>query len=84
MTAKEAPKITACKASDNWTCITFKPDLAKFGMEQLEDETIGLMRRRVYDLAGILGKGVKVDDGGVGNRRRPGVHSVLHSPVRHA
>ena len=32
MMKKEAPVITACKATDNWTCVTFKPDLAKFGM----------------------------------------------------
>ena len=63
MSVKEAPKITNCKATDNWTCITFKPDLAKFGMEALEDDTMALMRRRVYDLAGILGKGVKVGGG---------------------
>lgn len=60
MSSKDAPKLTACKASDNWTCISFTPDLAKFGMETLEDETVALMRKRVYDLAGILGKGVKV------------------------
>jgi DNA topoisomerase-2 len=60
MTVKEAPKISSCKPSDNWTCVSFQPDLAKFGMDVLEEDTIGLMRRRVYDLAGILGKGVKV------------------------
>lgn len=32
MSVKEAPVITACKPTDNWTCVTFKPDLAKFGM----------------------------------------------------
>jgi hypothetical protein len=32
MSVKEAPVITACKANENWTCVTFKPDLAKFGM----------------------------------------------------
>lgn len=32
MGSKSAPKITACKPSDNWTCITFEPDLAKFDM----------------------------------------------------
>ena len=47
------------QASDNWTCVTFKPDLAKFGMTELEAETVALMRKRVYDMAGILGKGVK-------------------------
>lgn len=32
MSSKTVPKITACKPSDNWTCITFEPDLAKFDM----------------------------------------------------
>ena len=40
--------------------MTFKPDLAKFGMTELEADTVALMRKRVYDMAGILGKGVKV------------------------
>lgn len=31
-------------------------------MDSLDDDTLALMRRRVYDLAGILGKGVKVID----------------------
>ena len=30
---KTPPDIKPCKASDNWTQITFKPDLAKFDME---------------------------------------------------
>lgn len=33
MSSKTQPKITACKPSDNWTCITFQPDLAKFDMQ---------------------------------------------------
>ncbi len=40
--------------------MTFSPDLSKFGMEELEADTVALMRKRVYDMAGILGKGVKV------------------------
>ena len=48
------------QASDNWTRVTFSPDLSKFGMEELEADTVALMRKRVYDMAGILGKGVKV------------------------
>eukprot|EP00873_Tetraselmis_striata_P022588 jgi/Tetstr1/442852/TSEL_003229.t1 len=60
MTVKGNPKITKCKASDNWTAVEFKPDLAKFGMTELEEETVQLMKKRVYDLAGVLGKGVKV------------------------
>lgn len=43
-----------------WLQITFKPDLARFGMEVLDDDIIDLMRRRVYDMAGVLGKQIKV------------------------
>ena len=39
--------------------MTFSPDLSKFGMAELEADTVALMRKRVYDMAGILGKGVK-------------------------
>lgn len=60
MTAKGSPKIASCKAKDNWTCVTFKPDLSKFGMSDLEEDTVALMTKRVYDLAGVMGKGVKV------------------------
>ncbi len=60
MSTKSDPVIKACKASENWTCVKFRPDLGKFGMEELEDDTVALMRKRVYDLAGVLGKGVKV------------------------
>ena len=60
MSKKTEPKITACKPSDNWTCVTFKPDLGKFGMETLEDDVVMLMRKRVFDMAGMLGKTVKV------------------------
>lgn len=60
MTSMEKPQIKTCKANENWTSVSFCPDLAKFGMEELEDDTVALMRKRVYDLAGVLGKGVKV------------------------
>eukprot|EP00775_Hariotina_reticulata_P006914 gene6914-7130_t len=69
MSSKTVPKITACKPSDNWTCITFEPDLAKFDMQasqcivyvqDLEADAVALMAKRVYDVAGVLGKGVKV------------------------
>ncbi|KAL4291801.1 hypothetical protein GQ457_14G024050 [Hibiscus cannabinus] len=58
---KTAPVITKCKEGDNWTKVTFKPDLAKFNMTHLEDDVVALMRKRVFDLAGCLGKTVKVE-----------------------
>ena len=51
MQNKGTPKVKDCKASDNWTCISFKPDLAKFGMTALDDDIVALMKRRVYDMA---------------------------------
>ena len=59
MTEKGAPEVSACRASDNWTAVSFRPDLAKFGMAALTQATLALMRKRVYDLAGVLGKNVK-------------------------
>nr|GFA37457.1 DNA topoisomerase 2 [Tanacetum cinerariifolium] len=44
----------------SWTMVSFTPDLSKFGMDRLEEDTVSLMKRRVFDLAGCLGKGVKV------------------------
>ncbi|CAJ1338347.1 unnamed protein product [Effrenium voratum] len=35
-----------------FTCITFKPDLAKFGMTKLDDDIVSLLTKRVYDIAG--------------------------------
>lgn len=69
---KGEPQISACKGSDNWTCVTFRPDLAKFGMVALTDAMVALMRKRVYDMAGVLGKTVKAR------------HACLASGVLHA
>ncbi|KAJ8573579.1 hypothetical protein K7X08_010090 [Anisodus acutangulus] len=60
MGKKSEPIITKCKASENWTKVSFKPDLAKFNMEQLEADVVALMRKRVIDLGGCLGNTVKV------------------------
>ncbi|KAM1369168.1 hypothetical protein ACFX2F_039790 [Malus domestica] len=58
---KTAPVITKCKESENWTRVTYKPDLSKFNMTHLEDDVVALMQKRVIDLAGCLGKTVKVE-----------------------
>ncbi len=44
---------------DDYTKITFKPDLAKFKMESLDEDIVQLMYRRAYDVAGVV-KGIKV------------------------
>uniref|UniRef100_A0A915DLI9 DNA topoisomerase 2 n=1 Tax=Ditylenchus dipsaci TaxID=166011 RepID=A0A915DLI9_9BILA len=39
-------------AKDDFTKITFQPDLKRFGMQELEDDIISLMCRRAFDIAG--------------------------------
>jgi len=59
MSQKEEPKITDSNKTD-YTCVTFKPDLSKFSMEKLDKDTVSLMQKRVYDLAGVTNKRVNV------------------------
>nr|GMC86459.1 DNA topoisomerase 2-like [Ipomoea batatas] len=61
MGQKSEPIITSCKATENWTKVTFKPDLAKFNMVHLEDDVVALMKKRVIDMGGCLGTTVKVE-----------------------
>ncbi|XP_042253540.1 DNA topoisomerase 2-alpha [Thunnus maccoyii] len=44
---------------EEFTCITFRPDLAKFKMSILDKDIVALMTRRAYDIAGSS-KGVRV------------------------
>jgi len=53
-------KIASNKSGKEYTHITFKPDLKRFGMETLDADFEAVVKRRVYDLAGCV-KGVKVD-----------------------
>lgn len=52
-------KITANAKGDEWTRVTFRPDLKRFGMDSIDEDTAGLLRKRVYDMAGTV-KNVKV------------------------
>jgi len=52
MMTRHEPEITKVKAKEDWTKITFAPDFAKFGMRELDDDTLALMCKRVYDIAG--------------------------------
>lgn len=51
MQVKGKPEIVPSKEK-SFTCITFKPDLAKFGMTKLDDDIVSLLSKRVYDVAG--------------------------------
>ena len=52
-------KITKNSKKEEYTRVTFKPDLARFGMDRIDEDTISLLKKRVYDLAGTT-KDVKV------------------------
>jgi DNA topoisomerase-2 len=52
-------KITQNSKGDEYTRITFKPDLERFGMETIDEDTLALLHRRVYDMAGTI-KDVKI------------------------
>ena len=61
MTKAEEPKIQELKGKrQDFTCIKFKPDLAKFGMRALDEDIVSLLTKRAYDMAGIIDPKVKV------------------------
>ena len=55
----EPPEVTSCK-SKPYTKISFKPDLKRMGLTKLDDDFKNLLKRRVYDIAAISDKSVKV------------------------
>ncbi|KAI0791794.1 DNA topoisomerase [Abortiporus biennis] len=52
-------KITKNSRKEEYTRVTFKPDLKRFGMDCIDEDTVALLKKRVYDLAGTV-KDVKV------------------------
>lgn len=60
MTVIEPPVIKTKPSKKTETVITFYPDLSKFGLETLDGDTVALMKRRVYDVAGNIGKTTNV------------------------
>eukprot|EP00928_Gymnodinium_smaydae_P001475 TRINITY_DN10542_c1_g1_i1.p1 TRINITY_DN10542_c1_g1~~TRINITY_DN10542_c1_g1_i1.p1 ORF type:complete len:444 (-),score=103.35 TRINITY_DN10542_c1_g1_i1:2-1249(-) len=59
MSVKNKPTIVPFTGSD-YTKVTFWPDLAKFGMKKLDNDIVGLMMKRAYDIAGSTTKKVRV------------------------
>jgi DNA topoisomerase II len=49
-----APKITANPKGEEFTRISFRPDLERFHMDSIDDDTLSLLQRRVYDMAGTM------------------------------
>ncbi|CAB4054389.1 TOP2 [Lepeophtheirus salmonis] len=58
MSKASEPKITPYSGED-YTRVTFSPDLEKFHMSSLDPNTVALLSRRAYDVA-ASSKGVKV------------------------
>ena len=54
-----SPKITKC-LSKPYTKIVFKPDYKRFGLDGLTEDIKNVLIRRVYDIAGITDKTIKV------------------------
>lgn len=60
MSVRGEPVIKDNPDGKDFTCITFKPDLAKFGMERFNDDIVSLFAKRAYDLAGTSPAAMKV------------------------
>ena len=58
MHVAEEPTVNKATKSElkkgDYTKITFKPDLQRFGMSTLDNDTIGLLSKRAYDIAGSM------------------------------
>ena len=55
----EPPKITKCKGKP-YTKIVFTPDYARLGISGLTPDMISLLKKRVYDVAAVTDKSLKV------------------------
>lgn len=53
------PSITKCK-NKPYTKITFKPDYKRLGLSGLTPDIMALLRKRVYDVAAVTDKTIKV------------------------
>jgi len=60
MNKRSEPKIKEYKGTSDYTYVTFYPDYKRFGMKELDNDTIKLLSKRVYDIAGILPSSVKI------------------------
>lgn len=56
----EKPKITKCTKTKPYTKITFKPDYQRLGISGLTLDLLSLLKKRIYDVAAITDKNIKV------------------------
>jgi DNA gyrase/topoisomerase IV subunit B len=59
MTIKGEPEITKCTAKP-YTIIEFSPDLERFAIDKIDDDTLELMKKRVIDITACTNKNVSV------------------------
>ena len=59
MTIKHPPTITKCTAKP-YTIIEFSPDLVRFGINKIDNDTLQLMKKRVIDITACTNKNVSV------------------------
>lgn len=65
-------------AKEDFTKISFTPDLKKFKMDKLDKDIVDLMARRAYDIAASTG-GVKVY---LNDKRVPVSIEIIHEKVQ--
>jgi DNA topoisomerase-2 len=58
MKQKDKPVVKALTAKEmkaaDYVKITFSPDLERFKMDRLDEDTVGLLSKRAYDIAGTM------------------------------
>lgn len=59
MSSSNNPEITSYDGKD-FTCVSWEADLPRFGMTGLQGDIVSLLKKRVFDLAGIFNSKVKV------------------------
>ena len=59
MSRKDEPLISRNAYNLDFTKVTFYPDLSKFNMTHLDEDTVSLLTKRVFDLAGVTDARVK-------------------------
>jgi len=60
MRDKGQPEVTKLKSKEDYTKVTFWPDLERLKMHSLDQDILDIMTKRVYDLAGCTTQKVKV------------------------
>ena len=86
-----APKITKCTSKKPYTRISFRPDYARFGIAGLSTDMTALFEKRVYDIAAVTDRSIRVKYNGavvpvkdfkqyIGLYIRPEVKRVYEAP----